>query len=201
MANIATNKKDPQSVLMQYFGYSSFRQGQEEIIDKLLSGQDILAIMPTGAGKSLCYQVPALVMDGITLVISPLVSLMKDQVNALTAQGIRGAYLNRSLTDKQFDKALSNMSKGIYKIIYVAPERLTSQRFMNAVKQINISMIAVDEAHCVSQWGQDFRPGYLNIAQFIADLPKRPVVGAFTATATSKVKQDIIHLLRLNNLL
>ena len=199
MANSKVQEKETYSVLKRYFGYSSFRQGQEEIIDKLLSGQDILAIMPTGAGKSLCYQVPALVMDGITLVISPLVSLMKDQVNALTAQGIRGAYLNRSLTDKQFDKALSNMSKGMYKIIYVAPERLTSQRFINAVMQINISMVAVDEAHCVSQWGQDFRPGYLNIAQFVADLPKRPVVGAFTATATSKVKQDIIHLLRLNN--
>lgn len=199
MANSKVQEKETYSVLKRYFGYSSFRQGQEEIIDKLLSGQDILAIMPTGAGKSLCYQVPALVMDGITLVISPLVSLMKDQVNALTAQGIRGAYLNRSLTDKQFDKALLNMSKGMYKIIYVAPERLTSQRFMNAVKQIDITMVAVDEAHCVSQWGQDFRPGYLNIAQFITALPKRPVVGAFTATATSKVKQDIIHLLRLNN--
>ncbi len=199
MASPTTQGKEKYSILQRYFGYSSFKQGQEDIIDKLLSGQDVLAIMPTGAGKSLCYQVPALVMDGITLVISPLVSLMKDQVNALTAQGIRGAYLNRSLTDKQFDKALSNMSKGMYKIIYVAPERLTSQRFMNAVEQINISMVAVDEAHCVSQWGQDFRPGYLNIAQFISSLPKRPVVGAFTATATSKVKQDIIHLLRLND--
>ena len=199
MANLATDKKDPQSILRQYFGYSSFRRGQEEIIDKLLSGQDVLAIMPTGAGKSLCYQVPALVMDGITLVISPLVSLMKDQVNALTAQGIRGAYLNRSLTDVQFSKALSNMAKGIYKIIYVAPERLTSQHFLNAVKQIDISMIAVDEAHCVSQWGQDFRPGYLNISKFIASLPRRPIVGAFTATATAKVKQDIIHLLCLNH--
>lgn len=199
MAIPTTQERQTYSILKRYFGYSSFRQGQEEIIDKLLSGQDVLAIMPTGAGKSLCYQVPALAMDGITLVISPLVSLMKDQVNALTAQGIRGAYLNRSLTEKQFDKALANMSQGMYKIIYVAPERLTSQRFINAVQQIDISMVAVDESHCVSQWGQDFRPGYLNIAQFIADLPKRPVVGAFTATATSKVKQDIIHLLRLNN--
>ena len=199
MTNTTIQEKETYSVLKRYFGYSSFRQGQEEIIDKLLSGQDVLAIMPTGAGKSLCYQVPALVMDGITLVISPLVSLMKDQVNTLTAQGIRGAYLNHSLTDKQFDKALSNMSEGMYKIIYVAPERLTSQRFMNAVQQIDVSMVAVDEAHCVSQWGQNFRPGYLNIAQFIAALPRRPVVGAFTATATLKVKQDIIHLLRLSD--
>ena len=199
MTNTTIQEKETYSVLKRYFGYSSFRQGQAEIIDQLLSGQDVLAIMPTGAGKSLCYQIPALVMGGITLVISPLVSLMKDQVNALTAQGIRGAYLNRSLTDNQFDKALSNMSKGMYKIIYVAPERLTSQRFMNAVQQIDISMVAVDEAHCVSQWGQDFRPGYLNIAQFIAALPRRPVVGAFTATATLKVKQDIIHLLRLSD--
>ena len=190
---------DKISVLERYFGYSAFRKGQEEVVDALLSGRDALAIMPTGAGKSLCYQVPALMMNGVTLVISPLVSLMKDQVNALTAQDIRGAYLNRSLTDKQFEKALMNMSKGVYKIIYVAPERLTSQRFLNAVNQINISMVAVDEAHCVSQWGQDFRPGYLSIAQFISALPKRPIVGAFTATATSKVKQDIIHLLRLNS--
>ena len=199
MTNTTIQEKETYSVLKRYFGYSSFRQGQEEIIDKLLSGQDVLAIMPTGAGKSLCYQVPALVMDGITLVISPLVSLMKDQVNTLTAQGIRGAYLNRSLTDKQFDKALSNMSEGMYKIIYVAPERLTSQRFMNAVQQIDVSMVAVDEAHCVSQWGQDFRPGYLNISRFIAALHKRPVIGAFTATATSKVKKDIMHLLCLND--
>lgn len=199
MTILTTNKKEPQSVLKQYFGYSSFRQGQEEIISKLLSGQDILAVMPTGAGKSLCYQVPALAMDGITLVISPLVSLMKDQVNALTAQGIKSAYLNSSLTDTQFMKALANMAIGVYKIVYVAPERLTSQRFLNAVNQIDVTMVAIDEAHCVSQWGQDFRPGYLNIARFIAALPKRPVVGAFTATATAKVKQDIVQLLRLYN--
>ena len=185
-------------ILERYFGFRSFRRGQEEIVDSLLSGRDALAIMPTGAGKSLCYQVPALMMDGVTLVISPLISLMKDQVNALTAQGVRAAYLNRSLTDAQFDKALSNMAAGVYKIVYVAPERLKSLRFLNAVKRLHISLVAVDEAHCVSQWGQDFRPNYLNIAAFIEELPIRPIIGAFTATATPEVKRDIVRLLRLD---
>lgn len=186
-------------VLEKVFGYHSFRAGQEEIIDSLLSGQDALAIMPTGAGKSICYQIPALMMDGVSLVISPLVSLMKDQVNALISQGVKAAYLNRSLTDAQFDKALENIARGAYKIVYVAPERLKSMRFIHAAKHLQIPLIAVDESHCVSQWGQDFRPSYLNIAEFIAELPVRPVIGAFTATATPEVKQDIMNILHLNH--
>lgn len=191
------NKKA--DILKQYFGYSTFRLGQEEIIDSLLSDQDALAIMPTGAGKSLCYQVPALMMDGVTLVISPLISLMKDQVNALISQGVKAAYLNRSLSDAQFDKALENIAQGEYKIVYVAPERLKSMRFIHVAKHLQIPLLAIDEAHCVSQWGQDFRPSYLNIAEFIAELPTRPTVGAFTATATPEVKQDIVNLLHLNH--
>lgn len=186
-------------VLERYFGYRSFRRGQEEVVDSLISGQDALAIMPTGAGKSLCYQIPALMLDGVTLVVSPLISLMKDQVNALTAQGVRAAYLNSSLNDVQFDKALRNMANGMYKIVYVAPERLKSSRFIRAAKSIRIPLIAVDEAHCVSQWGQDFRPSYLNIAEFIAELPDRPTIGAFTATATAEVKQDIVRILGLHD--
>ena len=189
---------DKINVLKRYFGFSEFRKGQEEIIDSLLSGRDALAIMPTGAGKSLCYQIPALMMDGVTLVISPLVSLMKDQVNALTAQGVKAAYLNSSLTEAQFDKALANMIQGMYSIVYVAPERLKSGRFIIAAKRLRIPLIAVDEAHCVSRWGQDFRPSYLNIAAFIAQLPTRPTIGAFTATATPEVKQDIVNILHLN---
>ncbi|MBQ3284323.1 MAG: RecQ family ATP-dependent DNA helicase [Ruminococcus sp.] len=186
-------------ILERYFGYRSFRIGQEDVVDALLSGRDALAIMPTGAGKSLCYQIPALMMDGVTLVISPLISLMKDQVNALTTQGVKAAYLNRSLTDAQYDKALYNMAQGMYKIVYVAPERLTSRRFVRVCQALHISLIAVDEAHCVSQWGQDFRPSYLNILAFIEKLPKRPTIGAFTATATAEVKRDIISILRLND--
>lgn len=168
-------------------------------MDALLCCRDALAIMPTGAGKSLCYQVPALMMDGITLVISPLISLMKDQVNSLTAQGVKAAYLNRSLTDSQYDKALSNLAQGMYKIVYVAPERLTSGRFVRVCQALHISLIAVDEAHCVSQWGQDFRPSYLNIITFINKLPRRPTIGAFTATATDEVKRDIISILQLHD--
>ena len=190
---------DKNGVLERYFGYSEFRRGQEEVINSLLSGRDALAIMPTGAGKSLCYQIPALLLDAITLVISPLVSLMKDQVNALTAQGIPAAYLNRSLTDAQFDKALFNLSKGAYKIVYVAPERLKSPPFVNTIHHLDVSLVAVDEAHCVSQWGQDFRPSYLAIAGFISGLPQRPTVGAFTATATEEVKRDIVRLLSLRD--
>lgn len=185
-------------VLESVFGYRTFREGQEEIVDALLSKKDVLAIMPTGAGKSLCYQIPALMLSGVTLVISPLISLMKDQVNALTAQGVKAAYLNRSLNDAQFDKALSNMAQGSYKIIYVAPERLNTGTFVRVARQLPISLIAVDEAHCVSQWGQDFRPSYLNITEFIEKLPTRPTIGAFTATATFEVKQDIKRILRLN---
>ena len=195
----STDTKDKFEVLERYFGYRSFRRGQEEVVDSLLSGRDALAIMPTGAGKSLCYQVPALLLDGVALVVSPLISLMKDQVNALTAQGVRAAYLNSSLNDAQFDKALHNMANGMYKIVYVAPERLKSSRFIRAAKSLRIPLIAVDEAHCVSQWGQDFRPSYLNIAEFIAELPYRPTIGAFTATATAEVKQDIVRILGLRD--
>ena len=189
---------DKYEILKKYFGYDSFRAGQEDLIDALLSGRDVLGIMPTGSGKSLCYQVPALMMNGVTLVISPLISLMKDQVSSLVQQGVSAAYLNRSLTDAQYSRALRNASNGKYKIIYVAPERLDSLAFLNMCHAVRISMVAVDEAHCVSQWGQDFRPGYLTIRKFIAQLFIRPVIGAFTATATEKVKEDIVSLLELN---
>lgn len=184
-------------ILKTYFGHSAFRAGQEQIVDTLLSGGDALCIMPTGAGKSVCYQVPALLFTGVTIVVSPLISLMKDQVSALVQSGVAGAYLNSSLTQNQYGKALQNMAAGKYKIIYVAPERLLTQSFLKVCGQLHISMVAVDEAHCVSQWGQDFRPSYLNIAEFIEKLPNRPVVGAFTATATDAVKRDIRSLLHL----
>lgn len=190
---------DKFEVLRKYFGYSTFRKGQEEMVDCLLSGRDALGIMPTGAGKSICYQVPALLMQGITIVVSPLISLMKDQVNSLVQQGIEAAYINSSLNDSQYNKALQRAEMGHYKIIYVAPERLKSSRFINFSRCADISMIAVDEAHCVSQWGQDFRPSYLNINQFVSLLPKRPVIGAFTATATDEVRKDILKILCLNS--
>lgn len=190
---------DKYDVLSKYFGYSSFRKGQEEMVDCLLSGRDALGIMPTGAGKSICYQVPAIMLGGVTIVVSPLISLMKDQVNALVQQGVKAAYINSSLTDTQYDKVLKNAALGIYKIIYVAPERLDSVGFINLCRRIKISMVAVDESHCVSQWGQDFRPSYLNINKFISILPNRPTIGAFTATATDEVKNDIINILQLEN--
>ena len=173
---------DKYTVLKKYFGYESFRSGQEKIIDSLTGGRDVLAVMPTGAGKSLCYQVPALMMRGITLVISPLISLMQDQVRILKAAGVPAAYLNSSLTPAQISLAIERASAGWYKIIYVAPERLKSQRFIDFALNTEISMIAVDEAHCISMWGHEFRPGYREIADFIALLPERPVTAAFTAT-------------------
>lgn len=190
---------DKYEVLNRYFGYNSFREGQEQIVDAILLGKDALGIMPTGAGKSLCFQVPSMVMEGITLVISPLVSLMKDQVTSLVAAGVPAAFFNSSLTERQYLKALEFASVGKYKIIYVAPERLLTSRFQNFVQKVNITMVAVDEAHCVSQWGQDFRPSYLDISQFVDTLRKRPIITAFTATATSRVKDDIVKMLRLNN--
>ena len=190
---------DKYEVLKKYFGYSSFRDGQEDLIDSILKGRDVLGIMPTGAGKSLCYQVPALCMDGITVVVSPLISLMMDQVKSLNQAGVHAAYINSSLTENQIAKALQNARMGQYKIIYVAPERLETERFLNFALNVNISMVTVDEAHCISQWGQDFRPSYLKILQFIDRLPKRPVVSAFTATATTIVKKDILEIMKLQN--
>ena len=185
------------SVLKEYFGHDSFREGQDRITDSLLGGRDVLGIMPTGAGKSICYQVPALMFDGITIVVSPLISLMKDQVSALLQSGVAAAYINSSLTHAQYLKVLQNTESGKYKIIYVAPERLCAPAFLGICRNLNISMVAVDEAHCVSQWGQDFRPSYLKIPDFIDALNSRPVVGAFTATATGAVRDDIKTLLRL----
>ncbi len=188
---------DKFQALKHYFGYDSFREGQEILIDSILSGRDALGIMPTGSGKSLCFQIPALMMEGITLVISPLISLMKDQVTTLNQAGIHAAYLNSSLTASQYYKALAYAREGRYPIIYVAPERLVTDEFLDFALNTNISMVAVDEAHCVSQWGQDFRPSYLKIVDFIDKLPKRPVISAFTATATNEVREDVIDILML----
>lgn len=187
------------SILKQYFGYDSFRAGQEVLINSILEGKDTVGIMPTGAGKSLCFQIPALMLEGITLVISPLISLMKDQVGSLNQAGIHAAYLNSSLTAAQYRKALEYARQGRYPIIYVAPERLVTEEFLRFAldAQVRIAMVAVDEAHCVSQWGQDFRPSYLKIVEFIDRLPKRPVISAFTATATREVRDDIIDILQL----
>ncbi len=194
-----TSPVTPLQVLKAYFGYDSFREGQEEIIDTILSRQDALAIMPTGAGKSLCYQVPALLLPGITLVVSPLISLMQDQVKSLNEAGIHAAYINSSLTEGQINKALSFAARGVYKIIYVAPERLETASFLNFALHTPISMVTVDEAHCISQWGQDFRPSYLKIIDFVEQLPGNPIISAFTATATEVVKNDIARILKLKN--
>lgn len=188
-----------EEALKTYFGYSVFRGGQEAVIDALLAGRDAMAVMPTGAGKSVCYQIPALLLPGITLVISPLVSLMRDQVTALVQMGIPAAFLNSSLTFRQYLLALERARAGRYKIIYVAPERLEAEGFRAFAETADISLVAVDEAHCISQWGQDFRPSYLNIPDFVASLPRRPVLGAFTATATPDVKEDIENLLALRD--
>ena len=188
---------DKYTVLREYFGHTGFRPGQETLIDSLLDGRDAFGVMPTGAGKSMCYQIPALLLPGITLVISPLISLMKDQVMALCQAGVPAAYLNSSLTYPQYCEALRRAGRGAYKIIYVAPERLTTEGFLAFADHADISMVAVDEAHCVSQWGQDFRPSYLQIADFVEGLPRRPVVAAFTATATREVRADVEQLLRL----
>ena len=186
-------------VLRRYFGYASFRKGQEALIDSILEGRDTLGIMPTGAGKSLCFQIPALMLEGVTLVVSPLISLMKDQVSALCQAGVRAAFLNSSLTYPQYRKALANACAGLYKIIYVAPERLLTEEFLAFSHRVTISLVTVDEAHCISQWGQDFRPSYLKVPEFVAQLEQRPVLAAFTATATEEVKRDIIAMLSLRD--
>ena len=191
--------KTPKEALKAVFGYDSFRQGQESVINAVLDGRDILAVMPTGAGKSLCYQVPAMLLSGITLVISPLISLMQDQVKALNEAGVDAAFINSSLSEKEMHDTFKNASKGQYKIIYVAPERLMSEGFVRLAKGVEISMITVDEAHCISQWGQDFRPSYMDIAEFVNVLDKRPIISAFTATATKNVREDIICSLGLSN--
>lgn len=197
--NIDATKQSKHDILKQYYGYDVFREGQEELIDAILEGRDVFGIMPTGAGKSVCYQVPALMMDGITLVISPLISLMKDQVRALNEMGVHAAYLNSSLTYNQYKLALANAARGQYKIIYVAPERLETREFLEFALQAPITMVSIDEAHCVSQWGQDFRPGYLKIHAFTEKLRLRPVISAFTATATKEVQEDVTELLGLRN--
>ena len=193
------NTSGKYEILKTYYGYDSFRDGQEGLIDQILSGKDVCGIMPTGAGKSLCYQVPGLLLEGITLVVSPLISLMKDQVRALNQMGVHAAYLNSSLTFAQYKKALSFAAQGRYKIIYVAPERLLTEDFLAFAQHAPISLLAVDEAHCVSQWGQDFRPSYLKIPEFVEQLPRRPVLAAFTATATRAVREDIIRMLGLTD--
>lgn len=190
---------DKFELLKQYFGHDSFRDGQENIIDNISNGRDALCIMPTGGGKSICYQIPALMSNGIAIVISPLISLMKDQVTSLNQNGIRAAYINSTLTPAQQSRAIYNAMRGEYKLIYVAPERLEAPAFLNLCNSIKISLIAVDEAHCVSQWGHDFRTSYLKISDFISKLDDRPVVSAFTATATDAVKRDILNLLGLKN--
>ena len=188
-----------EQVLKQYFGYDSFRDGQEELIDQIMRGRDCIGVMPTGAGKSLCFQIPALLLEGITLVVSPLISLMKDQVQALGASGVAAAYINSSLTMNQTRKVLENARQGKYKIIYVAPERLDVPEFLDFAQKSSLSMVTIDEAHCVSQWGQDFRPSYLKINDFIDALPNKPILSAFTATATSEVKEDIVRILKLKD--
>ena len=186
-------------MLKEHFGHDSFREGQERLIDAVLSGRDVFGIMPTGGGKSICYQVPAVVMDGIALVISPLISLMKDQVAALKQVGIRAAYINSSLTLVQQRAVNRNMRAGEYKIVYVAPERLMGEGFVALSQELDISMVAVDEAHCISQWGQDFRPSYLKIIEYLNKLPDRPILAAYTATATPQVGEDIKRILRLRD--
>ena len=187
------------SILKKFYGYEDFRSGQAKVIKSLLSGKDTVAIMPTGAGKSICFQIPALLFSGITLVISPLISLMKDQVDSLKELGISAVYINSSIDKTEFMHNLQGIAAGYYKIIYIAPERLTPEYLPTIFKNLPISMIAVDEAHCLSQWGHDFRPSYKNILTFVQSLAEKPLIGAFTATATPEVREDIIKLLGLNN--
>lgn len=186
------------TILQKYYGYKDFRKSQKIVIENILSGRDTLAIMPTGGGKSICYQVPALLFKGVTLVISPLISLMKDQVDSIKELGIGAAYINSSLSPKETSEIIYNLKSGSIKILYVAPERLESADFRQLMQAIQVSQVAVDEAHCVSQWGHDFRTSYREISKFINSLPKRPLVTAFTATATEEVREDIINLIELD---
>lgn len=190
---------DKAEVLERYFGHSSFREGQAEIIDSILAGRDCLGVMPTGAGKSMCYQIPALMLKGVTVVISPLISLMKDQVEALVQSGVDALYINSTLSSEGYFNALDRIIKGQVKLVYVAPERLLAESFTSVITLVDVPLVAVDEAHCVSHWGQDFRPSYLKISQFVEMLPRRPILAAFTATATDVVKNDIVNILGLNN--
>ncbi|MCL2004425.1 MAG: DNA helicase RecQ [Oscillospiraceae bacterium] len=190
---------DKYTALHEYFGLSSFRAGQEELIDAVLQGRDVLGIMPTGGGKSLCYQVPAVVLDGVALIISPLISLMKDQVMALKHIGISAAFINSSLSPEQLRMACTNLRAGQYKIVYIAPERLAGDGFVSLLQSMTVSLVAVDEAHCISQWGQDFRPSYRKIVDFLEKLPRRPALAAFTATATQQVREDIERILKLQS--
>ena len=188
---------DPMSVLKKYYGYDSFRPGQKEIIDAILDKKDVLGIMPTGGGKSICYQIPALLLEGVTIVVSPLISLMKDQVDTLKEYGVAAELINSTLSNYEFREIMDSAREGNYKLLYVAPERLETESFLSLLEEIPVSMVAVDEAHCVSQWGHDFRPSYRRIHSMIERLPKRPIITAFTATATPHVKEDIIKLLDL----
>ena len=190
--------KEAEKILKQYYGYDHFREGQIPVIKAVLGGRDVLGIMPTGAGKSVCYQVPALMMEGITIVISPLISLMRDQVDALNDVGLPAAFINTTQTPDEQDLVFAQALSGQIKLLYVAPERLETERFRNFAVRVPISLVAVDEAHCVSQWGQDFRSSYLGIGEFIAGLPTRPTVAAFTATATERVRRDIVSILGLH---
>ncbi|MCI5918215.1 MAG: DNA helicase RecQ [Roseburia sp.] len=194
-----THYNTPEEALKDLFGYDTFRPGQKPIIDSILSGRDTFAVMPTGAGKSLCYQIPAMLLSGITIVISPLISLMQDQVKALNDAGVSAAFINSALSESAFFETVSRAKQGIYKLIYVAPERLVTEGFLNLAKEVPISMITVDEAHCISQWGQDFRPSYTKIVEFVNLLEKRPIISAFTATATETVREDIVCTLGLDN--
>ena len=196
-----TNDKyhTPEQALKILFGYDSFRAGQKSVIDIILAGRDAFAVMPTGAGKSVCYQIPAVLLPGITLVVSPLISLMQDQVKALNEAGVPAAFINSSLSEKDYNETIRKARQGIYKIIYIAPERLVTEGFLALAKSVPISMVTVDEAHCISQWGQDFRPSYMKIVEFVKTLEKRPIISAFTATATETVREDIICTLGLQN--